>query len=242
MKESQIFHHEVFSNLDNFQNDFRNRNLNALILREVRGRTYLDIGCGSGYLLNEAGKKGIASTGIEPNQKLRQLSAKLHGKLDIRNLTIEKLPSINKKFDTISLIDVLEHIKDDKAALRMIHGRLNAGGRLVLVVPSFQFLYGKRDKKGGHYRRYSKAELLGKVRAAGFKVEKCRYWNMLAFFPYLISEKLLMRELESDLRTAKKKSLHERTMINALHAWFKHVENNMSFGFGISLICVAKKK
>ena len=88
--------------------------------------------------------------------------------------------------DFIYSLDVLEHIADDETTLKQLFSQLKRGGVLFLHVPAFQSLYSAMDKKVGHFRRYSRSELINKCRAAGFEVDDCRYMDFCGFFASLL--------------------------------------------------------
>ena len=75
-----------------------------------------------------------------------------------------------EQFDSIVMVYVLEHIRDDHEALRPLFRLLWPRGRLVLYVPAFWFLYSAFDRQIGHYRRYQRRELNEIVRPHGFSV------------------------------------------------------------------------
>lgn len=241
MKNSEEYLSNLYTSLGDFRYDFRNFNLVNLVLSFIQGEKVLDIGCGSGFLLNMLKDRGKTIYGIEPNEKLISFSRKQFGDLNIVKLTAEEIEDLDIKVDTAVMLDVLEHIEDDRSQLRKVSACIKEDGRLVIVVPAFGFLFGKRDINNGHFRRYSKKELQGKIEAAGFEVLKIRFWNALAFFPYVYYEKLLKKELNTDLRTSKKRGFLKRVLWHFLNNWFRLVENKINFGFGLSLLCVAKK-
>src|SRR6202042_1631471 len=78
-------------------------------------------------------------------------------------------------FATAVLINVLEHIEDDEGALKQLAGLLEPGGRLVLWVPAFEFLYSDFDRRIGHHRRYRLPELRDRISRAGLEVLDIRY-------------------------------------------------------------------
>jgi len=231
-----------YKGLGLLRNDFRNYNLTNLIVSKIKRGSVLDIGCGNGHLLSLLKKRGFAVYGIEPNQELIKLAKGMDKDLQITNGYAEHLAKIRRKFDNITMIDVLEHIKEDEQQVKMVYDHLKPHGQIILVIPAFQFLYGKRDKSGGHYRRYSVSEIERKLTNAGFAIKLARYWNMLGFFPYLISEKVLRKELNSNLRTDGKKGILSSAAVKMLNCWFKYIENNLRFGFGLSLLCIAEKR
>lgn len=232
---------DLYSGLGSHRNDFRNLNLHRLIASMVRGASVMDIGCGSGALLTILRRRGHRVHGLEPNSALAHAARTRDPDLRIYEHTGEMVNALGRRFDTITMIDVLEHIEDDRSQLARIHAALEPGGQLIVLVPAFQALYGKRDRRNGHFRRYSKRELVSKLRDAGFVIERARFWNALGVAPYWLSERVLRRELNGDLRTERAKSWPKRLIIQALHAWYRKVENNVCLGFGLSLIVVASR-
>lgn len=81
--------------------------------------------------------------------------------------------------DGAVMVNLLEHIADDRAALSAIHPLLRPGGRLLVFVPAMPALYSRLDKLLGHHRRYTKAALAGVAQGAGFEIEKLRYFDLL---------------------------------------------------------------
>ena len=230
-----------YQELGSQRNDFRNHNLNCLIASLVTGETVLDIGCGPGRLMSLLRRAGKRPFGIDPNPQIIKVAARLDPALTIYEGTGNDIDRLGRRFSTITIIDVLEHIEDDRGQLRRIHAALDDGGRLIVLVPAFQMLFGKRDRNNGHFRRYSRKELVGKIEEAGFGVERARYWNAIGFLPYLFAERVLRRELNADLRTDRAKNPFQKALLAFLHAWYRRVENRFSFGFGLSLICIARK-
>ena len=95
--------------------------------------------------------------------------------------------------DTVVCLNVLEHVEDDAAALRNIHGVLECGGRAIILVPSGQELFGALDVALGHFRRYTKEELHEKLARAGFRVERVLGFNRIARPGWYVSGKILRR-------------------------------------------------
>ena len=93
-------------------------------------------------------------------------------------------------FDTIVLINVLEHIEDDEKALLRLAGALNPGGHLFLLVPAFELLYSDFDRRIGHHRRYRIAQLRRAVTDAGFEPHSTYYMNSIGFVAWLVTARL----------------------------------------------------
>jgi SAM-dependent methyltransferase len=231
----------LYDGLGDQEQDFRNGNLIRLVESYVRGKDVLDIGCGSGRLLTHLMQDGFAPQGIEPDPELRELAGRMNPDLNILAGGGERVGEFRNAFDTITIIDVLEHIEDDQRQLELMFNAIRPGGLLVVVVPAHGWLYGKRDKNVGHYRRYSRKMLLDRVHAAGFEIESSRFWNMLGVAPYWFSERILKKELNTSLRTGTEKGLIKRSVAGLLRVWFGQIENRFSFGFGLSVICLAVK-
>ena len=82
--------------------------------------------------------------------------------------------------------NVLEHIEDDLSVLKEIKEKIKPGGALAIYVPALPFLYTDMDKKVGHYRRYTRSELIKKVSLAGFTVQESFYNDSLGVLATLI--------------------------------------------------------
>lgn len=101
------------------------------------------------------------------------------------------------EFDTIVCLNVLEHIENDLKALTRMHGLLAPGGRLVLLVPAFQLLYGTVDRALGHYRRYTRNNLLPLMRQADFVIERSFYMNVVGMAGWFWNNRIVKRTQES---------------------------------------------
>src|SRR5690348_1826307 len=93
--------------------------------------------------------------------------------------------------DSVVLVNVLEHVRDDTLLLSQIHASLRKGGSLLLFVPAFQWNYGSLDQAFDHYRRYTGAELERKIQSAGFRLERRRYINFMGIASWFLAGKVL---------------------------------------------------
>ena len=99
------------------------------------------------------------------------------------------------RIDTIVCLNVLEHIEDDRATLADMYSLLEPGGRLVLLVPAFQSLYGTLDVHLRHFRRYERDDLAQKVREAGFGLDDLRFVNRPGILGWWLNGKVLRRRV-----------------------------------------------
>ena len=89
-----------------------------------------------------------------------------------------------KKYDCIVMVNVLEHIEDDRAALLECYRALRPGGYLLILVPALQFLFSKLDHLVGHFRRYERAELEQKIQESGLQIEELRFFDSIGIVPW----------------------------------------------------------
>jgi SAM-dependent methyltransferase len=166
------------------------------------GRRILEVGAGIGnfteLLLN---RELVVASDIHPDcvAYLRRRFAGHPGvvalQMDAADPALAQLTRYD--LDTIVCINVLEHVADDVAALRHMSEALRTGGRLVLLVPAFQFLFGTVDRSLQHHRRYTRRTLLPKVQQAGFRVERSFYMNLVGMAGWLVNNRVMKRVVES---------------------------------------------
>jgi SAM-dependent methyltransferase len=161
----------------------------AWIAREFKqytGRRVLEAGAGFGYLSKHfTDGELLVALDIETIciDRLRVLLGD-KPRVDIvqadllEDSTVEMLRE--KRLDTVINANVFEHIEDDVRAMANLRRSLPVGGVMVTLVPGHKKLYGTLDAVQGHFRRYERDELAGKLREAGFVVEKCYHFNSLA--------------------------------------------------------------
>jgi SAM-dependent methyltransferase len=104
-------------------------------------------------------------------------------------------------FDSVVMINTLEHIPDDVAALRAMRQVLRPGGRAIVYVPAFNALFSEFDRKVGHQRRYNRRMMAASMEEAGLSPIVLRYVNLLGLPAWLVFSRLLRRE-PSDERAA----------------------------------------
>jgi SAM-dependent methyltransferase len=141
----------------------------------------LDFGAGIGYFALRLRERGIVADGVEPDKNQLQ-------RLKDDGLTAyDGLEALGgKTYARIYTLNVLEHIEADRKALSDLRDRLTQDGKLFIYVPAFMLLYTEFDKEVGHFRRYTKKELVEKVAGAGFAIERVGYVDSLGFFAWLL--------------------------------------------------------
>ena len=172
----------------------RRKVIATFVARELKGRAQpriLEAGCGSGGNLAILARFGQVDA-FEYDGGAREHAVMKSG-LDIRFGALpDDLPFDDRRYDLIGLFDVLEHVEDDSASLAALAGRLKTGGRILVTVPAFPFLWSKHDVRHHHFRRYTRASLAEAARQAGLKVSYCSYFNAF-LFPLAVTARAMKR-------------------------------------------------
>lgn len=140
----------------------------------------LEIGCGTGHNLPMLAQFGTVDA-IEIDPAARGIASQRLGK-PVGEAPLPGLPGVpDSHYDLIAVLDVVEHIEDDVAALRAMRARLAPGGKILITVPAHQWMWSAHDVVNHHHRRYSKATLEKAIEAAGLRPRKLGYFNSLLF-------------------------------------------------------------
>ncbi len=218
------------------------KNNNKWIFEQIKpylGRNVLEVGAGIGniskFLISF--KRNVILTEIN-EAYLDYLRYRFIGNPKVKILKHdilldEALNLASFKIDTIVCINVLEHIHDDKKALDNIYKILGEGGKLILFVPALKILQGSLDEKLSHFRRYEKGELLAKLEACGFSIEKIYYFDFFAAFGWFFYGKILKRKTMSSFQIK---------MFDKFIPILAKLERKIRIPFGLSLIAVCKKR
>lgn len=197
----------------------------------------LDAGCGSGGNLALLAGFGRLSA-MEYDAPARAAAAALGVCPVSPGRLPDDVPFAAGAFDLICLLDVLEHIDDDGATLRALAARLAPGGRLLVTVPAYAWLWSAHDEAHHHRRRYTAAALARCAAGAGLAVRRLGYFNSL-LFPAIAAARLAGRLLGRD--GASDAGLPPAPVNAALQAVFaaeRHLAPRWLFPFGTSVLAV----
>jgi SAM-dependent methyltransferase len=199
----------------------------------------LDVGCGTGANLEMLSQFGEAE-GVDVSAEALSFCQQ-RGLTNVKQGAAEALPYEADSFDLVTGLDVVEHLDDDLAGLKEMRRVLRRGGRTLLFVPAFMFLWGVQDDVSNHRRRYTLKELKRVVRQAGFEVERTTYVNLSFFAPILLG-RLFMRvtrlrpESENNITIGFLNGVLGR-VLGAESVPLRY----LNFPFGVSIICVARR-
>jgi len=165
-------------------------------IRPYLGEHVLEIGAGIGNLTaNLIPRTAYCASDVNPHyldrlEKLRLSRPYLNVRFTDASAE-ESYPA--EEFDTVICLNVIEHLRDDEGALRNIRSRMTKLGRAIILVPNGPELYGSLDRVLGHYRRYTREQLLETCQRAGFKVEKVLKFNRIGSPAWWWNGKILKR-------------------------------------------------
>jgi SAM-dependent methyltransferase len=137
----------------------------------------LEVGCGTGSNIAMLQQFGTVDA-VEPDDHARAFAANRTG-IAIKGGYLPDVALEDGHYDLIVLLDVLEHIPDDKGALIALRPKLAPGGRLMLAVPAMPSLWSGHDVAHHHQRRYTRRTLEAVVRAAGYRILRRTAFNTL---------------------------------------------------------------
>lgn len=226
----------------------RNRCIAALVDRFATEGRFLDVGGGNGFVAAELQRQGREVVLVEPGRD-GAVTACARG---VRTVICARLEDANlphSAFAAAGLFDVLEHMEDEAASLALIQTLLRPGGRLLVTVPAYRWLFSVDDVAAGHFRRYTRSGLSRTLRASGFAILASGY-----FFSPLPPLILLKRTLPGRLGLIRgadpKRMEHEhaasgvlvRLLWRALDLEFAQVSRGRGVPFGSSCFAVAERR
>jgi glycosyltransferase involved in cell wall biosynthesis/SAM-dependent methyltransferase len=151
--------------------------LRSLLGRLDRGRPVVELGYGSGAVLELLAGEGFRATGLDMSASAAAIARARVARLpaDQRPEVLvggfEQLDGLRGAAGSVLLFEVLEHVEDDVGLLAEIHDMLAPGGAVLLSVPAHQRRFSRVDEMAGHFRRYDRPVLEGRLRDAGFEPE-----------------------------------------------------------------------
>lgn len=201
------------------------------------GRSVLEIGSGHGSITQHLvdGRRVVATDVSEACLGLLQKRFADLPNVTVRYADVRDL-DMSERFDSVVMINVLEHIYDDAGTLRLLSDRLEPGGNCVIYVPAINSLYGRYDRAVGHYRRYSKRLLRAVADEAGLRPIELRYVNLLTIPAWLVLG-LGGIDCESETSMSRSLDLWDKLAIPITRG----VERHVSPPIGLNLLCVLRR-
>jgi SAM-dependent methyltransferase len=159
------------------------------------GSNPLEFGSGIGDYAKEWLLLGLTKVTVSENSPSRLAMLRdvfsAYQAVETKEIDIESLGYTDEKYSSVVSLNVIEHLKNDHAALLACHKILENGGYFVAFTPAFPFLMSEFDKSVGHHRRYTKRHARELLIATGFEVVTVKYVNSIGWLAWLVGMKLL---------------------------------------------------
>jgi SAM-dependent methyltransferase len=200
----------------------------------------LEIGCGTGHNLPMLAQFGAVDA-IEIDAAARTIASERLGR-PVGEAPLPDLPGVPEaSYDMIAVLDVVEHIEDDVAALAGMAQRLKPGGKILVTVPAHPWMWSAHDVVNHHHRRYSKATLAKAIAEAGLTHNGLRYFNSLLFPAALAARavgKLTGKDDSDDSPPAKPLNL----AFEKIFALERHLVGRLPLPPGLSLVTLLSRR
>ena len=213
--------------------------LSSVIAREIKppkNAQILEIGCGTGHNFPVLTRFGHVD-GLEVDDSARAIASERLGH-SVGSARLPELTGIaDASYDLIALLDVLEHIEGDLAALTSIKKKLRTGGRILVTVPANEWMWSAHDTVHHHYRRYNRSTLGKVVANSGLRVQMMSHFNSL-LFPLVaavrVAGKVTGRSEADDAQPAAPLN----ALFKSVLGLERHLVGRVPMPFGVSLVAV----
>ncbi len=203
----------------------------------------LEIGCGTGPNLDMLHRFGDLDA-VEIEEGARAFASERLG----RPVGAAPLPALNgvpeNSYDFVALLDVLEHVEDDEAALRGIARRLRPHGKLLVTVPAYQWMWSGHDVANHHFRRYSEKTLRRVFAAADMRVDMLSYFNTL-LFPLAAASRIAGKLKRADGEAESDDALPPAPLnafFRTVFGWERHLVGRAKMPFGVSIVAIVSAR
>lgn len=198
----------------------------------------LEMGCGTGSNIALLQRFGTVDA-VEPDDPVRALATARTGVAVKGGLLPDGVDLADGRYDMIAMLDVLEHIPGDHAALTALRPKLAPGGRILVTVPASPWLWSAHDVAHHHHRRYTASTLRAVFEATGYRLRHLTHFNSL-LFPLIVSARAVGKVTaraggDDALPPALINGLLQR-----LFAAERHWVGRRTLPFGVSLAVVAE--
>lgn len=208
--------------------------------RETGPMKILDIGCGTGLMLDALSRLGETS-GMDASEDAIHFSRKIfQGEVKMGFLP-DQVPFEKERFDLITALDVLEHIDRDRESMAALLGLVKPGGMAVLTVPAGMELWSGHDVINEHKRRYTRAEFGRKLKEAGWQVERLTYFNSLLYPPILLARVLARLFRAGGVEDLKTPNPLVNMVFGAIFGLEKPFLRHFNFPVGVSVLAVVRR-
>lgn len=136
----------------------------------------IEVGCGWGTNLAALEKSGYTVTGLDVSRDALVRLDRADRTLIEASLS-EELPPDAPEYDVVLALDVIEHIDDDRGAIRQLVQLTRPGGHVIISVPALPALFSEFDRVQGHRRRYTPESLRSAIAGSGLEIMQVFWWG-----------------------------------------------------------------
>jgi len=220
----------------------RRRILDGVIERIVKppkDAHILELGAGTGHNLAMLSRFGnVEASELDPIA--RELASERLG----RPVVEAALPDLSmfpaETYDMVALLDVLEHVPDDKGSLESIRKRLKPGGALLLTVPINPWMWSAHDVAHHHHRRYRKHEIRKLAQDADYEIELLSPFNSL-LFPPIAAVRFVGKLTGKDDSDDAMPSPPVNKALDLIFGLERELVGRVPLPFGVSLVAVLRR-
>ncbi len=198
----------------------------------------LEIGCGTGHNLPMLARFGQVEA-IEIDPAARGIASERLGR-PVGDAPLPALPGVERgAYDLVAVLDVVEHIEDDVAALAAMKSLLKPGGKILIAVPAHQWMWSAHDVVNHHHRRYSPKTLRAAITQAGLRPEKLGWMNSL-LFPAAVAARLAGKLTGRDDSDDSPPAKPLNAVFEAIFRLERHLVGRVPLTPGLSIVTLAK--
>lgn len=219
------------------------RLLGFFLTRQTRALDILEVGAGAGQNVPVLGKFGavdVLEIDVKGLEVLRERS-------DVRTVIADGIPcKLPCMYDIICAFDVIEHLEDDRAALRWVSENLKPGGLFLAMVPAHQWFFTQHDVALGHYRRYNRNSFRNII-PPNFELLADSYFNTV-LFPLAIVSRLIwiaknrfVRQSNQNKQNVPSQGVLSRALSSAFMHEVENTTQDTSRPFGLSYYACMRK-
>ena len=197
----------------------------------------LEIGCGTGHNLSMLSRFGTVDA-IEIDSAARQIASERLGR-PIDDAPLPALPGVARAtYDLIAVLDVIEHVEGDVAALSMMAQCLAPGGKILIAIPAHRWMWSAHDVVNHHHRRYSKRSLRRAIKSAGLTAHKLSYFNSI-LFPLAVAARIVGRLTGRDDSDDSPPPAPLNTAFEQVFRLERHLVGRVPMSPGLSIVALA---
>ena len=206
------------------------------------GSGLFDFGCGSGYLIGELQGLGYNAYGADFEKEAIDYGLGV-GIKNLKLTTGQNIDFPDASFDIVTSFDVLEHLENERPTVAELVRVLKPGGKIIVTVPAYEWLWGVQDDVSRHFRRYTEKSLIKVFKNfPELTIIRKTYFNTFLFPPIavvrLISRWFNIKGRQSDFEI-------NNPLLDAIFYSIFNLEfyflKLINFPFGVSILFIIKK-